>query len=482
MLAPESPSRGATSTREPLLGRNCICVARLCEQRVRASSGHPSKSDSNVSTTRFILVTLICASPIILLADGLITQDLVACTVAAALVIAARGLRPGESAFLLSIILPLGAAVAVPALLMLIQVLPLRGLAHPIWTSAEKALGHPVAGAISVDPGVSVIALGQYLSTAAVALLSAAVAVDRQRAEWVLFALTAAGAVIALSVLAHDVFFPGVGFGALLQAQAIDCTAMGAIFASAACIRTIERYETRRSSPQRSVPTLLRTGAASAVALAICAAALILSATYWTLFASACGLAALACVSIIRRFTPEPWGAAMIAAPALGGVLLLLAYHPPERGRSLPLVLAPILAPAPSASLTALSERVLADAPLVGTGAGTFASVAPIYREIDDPPPGPTAPTAAAAVAIEVGKPMFFLIAVATAAAIFILLRASLRRGRDSFYAAMAGSCLITLLLLAFTNAGPLGTATSLIVAAALGLGFAQSKSRTPQP
>jgi hypothetical protein len=77
---------------------------------------------------------------------------------------------------------------------------------------------------------------------------------------------------------------------------------------------------------------------------------------------------------------------------------------------------------------------------------------------------------------------MFFLIAVATAAAIFILLRASLRRGRDSFYAAMAGSCLITLLLLAFTNAGPLGTATSLIVAAALGLGFAQSKSRTPQP
>ena len=66
---------------------------------------------------------------------------------------------------------------------MLVQVLPLRVLAHPIWKSAETALGHPVAGGISVDPGASVIALGQYLSVIAVAFLSAAVAVDRQRAE-----------------------------------------------------------------------------------------------------------------------------------------------------------------------------------------------------------------------------------------------------------------------------------------------------------
>jgi hypothetical protein len=35
-------------------------------------------------------------------------------------------------------------------------------------------------------------------------------------------------------------------------------------------------------------------------------------------------------------------------------------------------------------STLALSERVLDDAPLVGTGAGTFAALASIYREIDD--------------------------------------------------------------------------------------------------
>ena len=74
---------------------------------------------------------------------------------------------------------------------------------------------------------------------------------------------------------------------------------------------------------------------------------------------------------------------------------------------------------------------------------------------------------------------MLWLTVAATVAFIIMLLRASLQRGRDLFYPAMGGGCLITLLLLAFTNAGLLGAATGLIVAATLGLAFAQSQSRT---
>jgi len=74
---------------------------------------------------------------------------------------------------------------------------------------------------------------------------------------------------------------------------------------------------------------------------------------------------------------------------------------------------------------------------------------------------------------------MFWLITVGAAGSIFFLLRTSLRRGRDSFYPAMGGSCLITLLLLSFNNAGLFGTASSLIAAAVIGLAIAQSKSRT---
>jgi hypothetical protein len=105
--------------------------------------------------------------------------------------------------------------------------------------------------------------------------------------------------------------------------------------------------------------------------------------------------------------------------------------------------------------------------------------LAPIYRQMDDPRPGPTAVTGAAAFAIELGKPRYWLITLAAAGSIFMLLRASLQRGRGSIYPTMGGNCLITLLLLSFNNAGLFGTESSLIAAAAIGLAIAQSKSRT---
>ena len=64
--------------------------------------------------------------------------------------IVSRRMRPRETKFF-SIALPVAALVVVPVLWMLIQVLPVRALAHPIWTSAEAALGHPITGAISID-------------------------------------------------------------------------------------------------------------------------------------------------------------------------------------------------------------------------------------------------------------------------------------------------------------------------------------------
>jgi hypothetical protein len=431
--------------------------------------------DFDVSQVGLILVTLICTSPAILLGDGLIMQGVVAGIAAVALAITARAMQPGEAGFLISVVRPPAAVAAVPALWVLIQVLPLRAFAHPIWMDAEAALGHPVAGTISVDPGASVIALGQYLSVVGVVFLSTAVAVDRQRAEWILSALTAAAVAIALITWRQDWFFPEISRPTFARAQAIDCVSMGTIIAGAACIRTIERYETRHANPQRSVPVLLWTLVASSTALAICGAVEMLDATREVLIATACGIFALMCISIVRRVALGALGTAAIASSALVAAIALLAYQPAEHGTSVPLAFTGASDP----SLTALSERVLYDAPLVGTGAGTFAGLAPIYRQIDDPRSGSTAATGAAAVAIELGKPMFWLITLAAAGSIFILLRASLRRGRDSFYPAMGGSCLITLLLLSFNNAGLFGTASSLIAAAAIGLAIAQSTSRT---
>ena len=460
------------------LVRRARITLRACVNDVSgARSASTIAIRRNVSIARFILVALICASPAILLWDRLIMQGLVAGIVAIALVVIARTLRPGESAFLVSIIRPLAAVAAVPALWLIIQVLPLSVFVHPIWKSAERALGRPIAGTISVDPGASIIAVGQYLSLIAVAFLSAAVAVDRHRAEWILFALTVAVTAIALITLTHELFFSSSWLTAFAQAQAVNCVGVGAIIACAGCIRAIERYETGNSSPQRSAPALLPPLIASGAAFAVCGIALTVGASLEVLFATACGLLALACMMIIRRFRFGLWLTVWIAVPTLGVAALLAAPHLAERGTSVPL----LFAAAPFASPSALSERVLDDAPLVGTGGGTFAALASIYREKDDPPHGSVAATAAAAFAIELGKPMLWLITATTAAFIIMLLRASLHRRRDSFYSAMGGSCLISLLLLAFINAGLVGTATGLIIAATLGLAVAQSKSRTAQ-
>jgi hypothetical protein len=62
---------------------------------------------------------------------------------------------------------------------------------------------------------------------------------------------------------------------------------------------------------------------------------------------------------------------------------------------------------------------------------------------------------------------------------VFHLLRGAARRGRDSFYAAAAGACLVTLMIQAFITATLSGTGIVLLSATIFGLGLTQSKSRT---
>jgi hypothetical protein len=424
-----------------------------------------------VSKVRFIVVFLVCVSPAVLLWDGLIAQGLIAAVVAVGLAITARTLRPGEAEFLVLIIRPTAAVAAIPALWMLFQALPFGLLANPIWASAQLALGHSMPSAISVDPGASIIGLGQYLSLGAAAFLSAAVAVDRARAEWVLLALTGASAVFAVILMAQGLFSPVLS--ELTRAQAADCSAIGAVIASAACMRSLERYESRHARSYGSVPVLFWTLGACGGALVLCVAAALFDETPEVLFAMGSGVAIIVWIIVVRRFRLGVWGVAPFVVVVIGVALLVFTTHPVERGRSA------LLAFAPSSSPGGVSERMLKDAPVVGTGAGTFAALVPIYREIDDPPGSSVASTTVATFAIELGRPMLWLFVLATVASVLIFLSAALQRGRDSFYPAMGGACLVTLLLLIFINAGLLGNATGLSASVMFGLAIAQSRSRT---
>src|SRR5262249_42137122 len=148
-------------------------------------------------------------------------------------------------------------------------------------------------------------------------------------------------------------------------------------------------------------------------------------------------VATLVVAITIQRFSIGPWGIAAILSIAVLVVIAAIAFEPDTRTLDLTLAFASQV-PAP---LIAVTQRVLSEASWAGTGAGTFAAVLPIYRDIDGLGIVSTAPTAAATIAVEMGRPFFWSILVATNALAVTLLRGALRRHRDSIYSVTGASC-----------------------------------------
>jgi hypothetical protein len=424
-----------------------------------------------------ILILLIFATPVTIIVDGPLTLGLLAATAATSLAIVGLRIRPREAGFLSSAIVPVVPVAALPAMWLLIQAMPFTSseLVHPIWKSAAAALGVPVIGSISIDPGATLISLVRYLSAAAVAFVAAAVAIDRRRAEWIFFALTVAVTVIALMSLAASLgvlTFPSAEDAGQLRVAAIDCAGLGIIFATAAALNTFERSKTRQSdrASQWISPTLV----GWLVAFAICFLTVI-GATGAIYFAVICGVATIVIPVMIRRLSLGPWGIAAITSIATLVAIAVIAFQPGIRTTDITLA----FATQASTPLIAVTQRVLAETAWTGTGAGTFARILPIYRDIDELAAGPIAPTAAAAIVIEMGRPFFWVMLTAATALAFALLRGSLWRQRDSYYSTAGAGCVVVITLLSFANAGPLSTSVALVGSVAIGVAIAQSKSRS---
>ena len=269
-----------------------------------------------------ILVLLILATPVTIIFDGPIIQGVVAAIAAVSLGAVALRIRPGEAGFLSSVIRPVAITSAVPAIWMLIQVIPMQdvGLANPVWKSAATALGHPLAESISIDPGMTFISLTRYLSAAAIAFVAAAVAIDRRRAGWVLLALTTATTLIALMVLmakAGGFAFLSPKYDGQAGIAAVDGASLGIIFATAATLHMSEQRRTRQQNQEGSTVSIRLVSAACLVAFVICFVAVIVEATGETYYAVICGLATFAIATIIRRFGLGPWGTAAIVSVTL---------------------------------------------------------------------------------------------------------------------------------------------------------------------
>lgn len=422
-----------------------------------------------------LLALLILTTPATLLFDGPVMHGAIMAVTAVSLAIVTLRIRIGEAEFLSYVIRPTAIVAAIPAAFMLLQVMPAFDFANPIWKSAAAALGQSLQGSISVDPGVTLMAFARYLSWVAIIFFAAAVAIDRRRAEWILSSLIAATTLIALLFLtgAHGkIPFLSTDQFDRWSAAAIDCAGMGMVLAAAGALHALTRGKTHKGTASYRFQIAF---GASVVAGIISTIAVFDHGTVQTSVAVISGIATLAALAAIRRFRVGPWGLSAIVS--VGFVIAIAAafFHP---GRPTPDPTLRFAARAP-APLIAVTKSILVDAGWAGTGAGTFGVMLPIYRDMNELTTGRTAPTAVAAVAVEMGRPFLWTVLAAVIVLIVIVLRGALRRGRDYYYAMATAVCAETVAMLAFANVGVLDTPAMVIAGATIGLGIAQSKSRS---
>jgi hypothetical protein len=260
------------------------------------------------------------------------------------------------------------------------------------------------------------------------------------------------------------------------HSEAVDIAAIGLIFSISTAVGIYEQSEMRRTNARiltgRHALLLL----ACVASFVICLGAILINWSGTLIFAITYGFGVLVAKAAIRRLEYGQWGYWGFVSLGILGVVGFIAASPEMQVLDPTLMFSSINQPS-----VAITQRILSDAAWFGTGAGTFSAVSPIYRDAGDVAASISAATAAASMAIGIGRAMLWATVIVTILGIHMLLQCALRRGRDSCYPAAGASCLLVLLILAFGNDGVLGPTISIYIGAILGLALSQSVSTTPR-
>src|SRR4051812_31270575 len=159
-----------------------------------------------------VLISLIALLPVLLMIDGDLARGAVCGVLAIAMLGLGLSLHPGDLSRFSRLLRPTAFVIVfLPAIWMLLQVLPAgRSLANPVWASASVALEKPFVGAVSLDIGATLLSFASYCAVIAVAFVSAAVTLDRRRADLVLSLLTAVAVLIAIILICSDLGYLGL--------------------------------------------------------------------------------------------------------------------------------------------------------------------------------------------------------------------------------------------------------------------------------
>lgn len=362
--------------------------------------------------------------------------------------------------------------LAVPAIYMALQLapIPIHGLGNPIWETASAALNAPLADRLTVDIRATLQAFLHYNAAVALALVTAVVALDRQRAWQLLSVLVSVSVIVSAYLLSRQAMgWVGLSRGetAVLVVTGAAPAVLGLVLSAA---MTARAFEDRRRAKQPSFRQ------AMALSLALLATFLCLSAILAsgdgprTAIAALLGVGLVLAAFVIQNWFSGVWGMASVLATA--AVLFLAAFTlvPMRQNTDLTIAL--------SEHNAAATERMLQDTGQAGSGAGTYAALLPIHRDIGAPS-SRERPTAAAAIAIEMGRPFLYGLLVVAVLGAAALLRCSLRRRHDYIYAALGAGASASLAVLALVEDGILEFGATLLAAALFGLAIAQSQRDT---
>ena len=414
------------------------------------------------------LTTLVSAFGVI---DSVWTTGAASAILAIALMVTAIALSVADLSRLTQLLpLPVILVFAVPALWMLVQVMPMpwHALANPIWASASAALNQQLVGAITVDIGTTLLSLAQYCMAIALVLTTTVVALDRRRAGYLLWTIVAVTTLIAADQIVLELVSPLRSSGEY-QPRASFVAIAGVLASCATAIQSIEKLQRQARARGSRRGTIISLALASG-SLFICTIATLLYANPVVFVAAALGAGVIFAVFAIRRWLLGAWGIAGLAAVAVIGILGIFSAIPVKKHAD--------VATAFSTQDQAATERMLSDIPPAGSGAGTFNALLPIYRDLG-PASSRERPTAAAAIAIEMGPLFLYGLIIATLLGAWILFSRALSRGHDYVYSAAGSGALLSSLVVAFANGSILNLGETLVMAILLGLAFAQSISGT---
>jgi hypothetical protein len=430
---------------------------------------------NRVSTAATLLLACVILASGLAIHDGIAARSLIEALAAIAVASLGISARAIDVDFVSRATQGLKIAAAVPAIWLIVQLLPSPIGAHSIWANASEAVGQHSLGHISIDLGRSILALTFYLNNVALVLVGVFVARERRRAELILFALTGITAITVAGLLIGK-------WGAIAGMTGTDETlsgigALGILLSLTSATHALERHESETAKAEGPTENhrlaLIFIGAGLLVDIV----GLSVGGTANAILAVLFGITTFGSVQFIRRTGLGNWAMfALVGAMIVAAAMIVVWRYDPTRG------LSPLFQFASASSVDALSmtQRMLYDSRWVGTGAGTFAAVLPIYQDLGSSMVLP--PSTISGFAVELGLPMTLFVIAFAAWLIVVLYRAALSRGRDSFYSAAAAAGVVILLAEAFCDASLLNASVAVLGDALIGLGLAQRVSGRDNP